>query len=133
MTGIIKNNISTIKVAGQECKIIEDCGSQYAVLTIIGGKETKLITNKHNIEVTEVEAVEVEAKNEMKIGTGLIRDMEIFKVEANKDIKRLGFDLKVEIEFIEEFKYGEQIRSKYANVILKGEEHQIKLFINKVA
>lgn len=73
--------------------------------------------------------------NEMKIGTGLIKDMEIFKEETMNYIKVLGHKdyLKVEIEFIEEFKYGEKIKSKYANVIIKGQEHQIKSFINKVA
>lgn len=81
MKAIIKNNISTIKVKGNECTILEESGNQYLVSTILNGKEIKLSINKLNVEISQELTLINEVRTE-KLDRGIqdildfVKDME---------------------------------------------------------
>ena len=66
-----------------------------------------------------------------KIGTGNLREMEIFADEVNRDIKKLGYNLNASVEVIKIEKYGETINSNFGNVILIGKSNEIDSFIEE--
>ena len=66
-----------------------------------------------------------------KIGTGNLREMEIFADEVNRDIKKLGYNLNASVEVVKIEKYGEIINSNFGNVILIGESKEIDSFIEE--
>lgn len=66
-----------------------------------------------------------------KIGTGNLREMEIFADEVNRNIKKLGYNLNASVEVVKIEKYGEIINSNFGNVILIGESKEIDSFIEE--